>query len=89
MFYQVSSEARQHLYPRPLAMSLAAALPENLFFDLVSAEEVETVHELESKGKRTSVLSYVPYVTLRFQGFHPRKLLPLSNYGTFIFPLPY
>jgi GNAT superfamily N-acetyltransferase len=24
-------------------------------------------------------------VTVRFQGFHPRKLLPLSNYGRFIF----
>jgi hypothetical protein len=42
-----------------LAMSLTAALPENIFFDLVSAEEVETVHELEVQGKRTSVLPYV------------------------------
>jgi len=70
-------------------MSSAAALPESLFFDLVSAEEVENVHELEVQGKRTSVLPYVPYVTVRFQRFHPRKLPPLSNYGTFIFLLPY
>jgi ribosomal protein S18 acetylase RimI-like enzyme len=66
-------------------MSLATALPESLFFDLVSAEEVEAVHELEVQGRRTSVLPYVPFVTVRFQGFHPRKLLPLSNYGVFTF----
>jgi hypothetical protein len=41
-------------------MSLAAALPEGLFFDLVSAEEVETVHKLEVQGKRTFVLPSVP-----------------------------
>jgi len=65
-------------------MSLAA-LPESLFFDLVSAEEVEIVHEFEVQGKRISVLPYVPDVTVRFQAFHPRKPLPSSSYGTSIF----
>jgi hypothetical protein len=67
-------------------MSLTAALPENIIFDLVSAEEVETVHELEVQGKRTSVLPYVSDITIHFQGFHPRKLLPLRNYGAIIIP---
>jgi hypothetical protein len=40
-------------------MPLAAASPESLFFDLVSSEEVEAVHELEVQGKPTSILPYV------------------------------
>ena len=67
-------------------MSLVAKLPESLFFDFVSAEEVETVHELEVQGKRTFVLPCVPDATVHFQVFRPRKLLPLSNYGMFITP---
>jgi hypothetical protein len=68
-----------------LVMSVAATLPESLFFDLVSAEEVEAVHELEVQGKPTSVFPSVSDTTTHFQVFHPKKLLPLRNYGTFIF----
>ncbi len=42
-----------------LPMPLAAASPESPFFDLVSSEEVEAVHELEVQGKPTSILPYV------------------------------
>lgn len=38
-------------------MSSAVALPEGLFFDLVSTEEVGSVYELEAKGKPISILS--------------------------------
>lgn len=34
-------------------MSLEGALPESIFFDLVSAEEIEAVHKLEVQGKHT------------------------------------
>jgi hypothetical protein len=40
-------------------MLLATALPEGLFFDLVSTEEVDAVYELEAKGKPISILSRV------------------------------
>jgi hypothetical protein len=43
-------------------MSLEGALPESLFFGLVSAEEVEAVHELEVQGKPTSTSPYIPHV---------------------------
>ena len=39
-----------------LPMSAAAPLPEGLFFDLVSAEEVEAVHLIEIQGKSTLIL---------------------------------
>lgn len=38
------------------AMS-SAALPEDIFFDLILAEEVEAVHKLEVQGKPTSILT--------------------------------
>jgi hypothetical protein len=47
-------------------MSSAAGLPEGLFFDLVSTEEVDSVYELETKGKPTSILSRVFYLTVGF-----------------------
>jgi len=37
-------------------MSAAAALPADLFFDLVSTEEVDAAHELEIQGKLASLL---------------------------------
>jgi hypothetical protein len=37
-------------------MSSATPLPEGLFFDLVSAEEVEAVHLLEIQGKPPLIL---------------------------------
>ena len=73
-----------------VAMSLAVALPERLFFDLVSAEEVEIVHELEVQGKRTSVLPYVPDVIVRFTGFSPEEAASIEQlrYNHFLL-LPY
>lgn len=53
------------------AMSSAVPLPEGLFFDLVSAEEVEAVHLLEIQGKPPLILIYVLYVTVRSLGFSP------------------
>ncbi|KAI0288318.1 Mss4-like protein [Russula brevipes] len=41
-------------------MSSVTALPEGLFFDLISAEEVDAVHELETQGKPTSVFPHAP-----------------------------
>lgn len=50
-------------------MSLAASLPEGLFFDLVSAKEVEAVHLLEIQGKPPLILIYALDVTVRSVGF--------------------
>ena len=46
-------------------MSLEGALPESIFFDLVSAEEIEAVHKLEAQGKPTSPFPYVPHAMMR------------------------
>jgi hypothetical protein len=54
-------------------MSSAGPLPEGLFFDLVSAEEVETVHLLEIQGKSPLILIYVLYVTALFRVFTRRS----------------
>jgi hypothetical protein len=40
-------------------MSSVAALPEGLFFDLISTEEVNSVYELEVKGEPTFILYHV------------------------------
>ena len=62
------------------AMSSAAApLPEGLFFDLVSAEEVEAVHLLEIQGKPTLVLIYVLYVTVHSLGFSTDEAATLEQ----------
>jgi len=50
-------------------MSSAARLPEGLFFDIVSAEEVEAVHRLEVQGKRALILIYVLYNCALFRFF--------------------
>ena len=51
------------------AMSSAARLPEGLFFDIVSAEEVEAVHRLEVQGKPALILIYVFYNCALFRFF--------------------
>jgi guanine nucleotide exchange factor len=60
-------------------MSLAAPLPEGLFFDLVSAEEVEAVHLLEIQGKPPLILIYALYVTVRSVGFSPDEAATLEQ----------
>ena len=51
------------------ANSAMSSLPEGLFFDLVSTEEVEAVHQLEIQGKPSLILFYALYVTVRSSGF--------------------
>jgi hypothetical protein len=62
-------------------MSSAAPLPEGLFFDLVSAEEVEAVHLLEIQGKPTLTLIYVLvlHVTVCSLGFSPEEVTTLEQ----------
>jgi hypothetical protein len=48
-----------HRHSSRTAMSSAAALPERLFFDLISTEEVNSVYELEVKGEGTFILHHV------------------------------
>ena len=54
-------------------MSLEGALPESIFFDLVSAEEVEAVHELEVQGEPTSPFPYVPHAMMPGIRFFTRR----------------
>jgi len=61
------------------AMSLVGPLPEGLFFDLVSAEEVEAVHLLEIQGKSPLILIYVLYITVRSLGFSPDEAATLEQ----------
>jgi len=74
-----------------LIMSLEGTLPESLFFDLVSAEEVKAVHEIEVQGKPTSTFPYIPHLmicVIRFfnrRSRHPREAtvrLLFSDYHT-------
>ncbi len=60
-------------------MSSAAPLPEDLFFGLVSAEEVEAVYQLEVQGKPPLILIYVLYVTVRSLGFSPDEAATLEK----------
>lgn len=60
------------IYPHS-AMSSATQLPEGLYFDLVLAEEVEAVHQLEIQGKLPLILSYVLYVTVALRFFSRRS----------------
>jgi hypothetical protein len=55
------------------------ALPEGLFFDLISAEEVDAVHELEAQGKPTSVFPHVPYVIVHSLGFSPEEAATIEK----------
>jgi hypothetical protein len=74
-------------------MASTVGLPEDIFFDLVSADELQAVHELEVQGKPISILSClqeVPPLNSAFsQDSRLRKPLPLSNYGMFSLLLPY
>ena len=58
---------------------LAAALPESLFFDLISAEEVDAVYELEAKGKPISMLSRVLCLIVVCLGFSPEEAATLEK----------
>jgi hypothetical protein len=62
-----------------LAMSSVTALPEGLFFDLISAEEVDAVHELEVQGKPTSVFPHFPYVIVHSLGFSPEEAATIEK----------
>ena len=56
-----------------LIMSLEGALPESLFFDFVSAEEIKAVHELEVQGKPTYAFPYVSNVMMCVIRFFTRR----------------
>ena len=60
-------------------MSSAGPLLESLFFDLVSAEEVEAVHLLETQGKLPMILTYVLYVTVFSLGFSSDEAATLEQ----------
>lgn len=60
-------------------MSSASPLPQSLYFDLVLAEEVEAVHQLEIQGKPFLILSYVLYVTVRSLGFSPDEAATIEK----------
>ena len=60
-------------------MSSEGPLPEGLFFDLVSAEEVEAVHLLEIQGKSPLFLIHVLYITVRSLGFSPEEAATLEQ----------
>jgi hypothetical protein len=56
-----------------------SSLPEGIFFDLVSSEEVEAVHQLEIKGKPSLIPSYALYVTVRSSGFSPDEAATIEK----------
>lgn len=56
-----------------------SSLPEGLFFDLVSTEEVEAVHQLEIKGKLPLIPTYAIYVTVRSSGFSPDEAATIEK----------
>jgi hypothetical protein len=60
-------------------MSSAASLYEGLFFDLVSAEEVEAVYQLEVQGKSSLILIHVLYCNRDLLGFSPDEAATLEK----------
>jgi hypothetical protein len=58
---------------------MSSPLPEGLFFDLVSSEEVEAVYQLEIQGKHPLIPSHLLYVTVRSLGFPPEEAATLEK----------